>query len=190
MIIRFAVAALLVFSLTACAGSGNPTGGSVPTPVYVRNVCQAMVQWNEDVGAAFQATEERPDTNSSAVIRTDMLDFFDDLQDKTDAMRARVEKAARPDVPDGVGVARELRDALTSASAELAANRTDFAAIPLTDVQPAASIEAAMTVVGEQLEAIHASVGALDGRSPDLRRAREREPACKQLQGQDWSLSS
>lgn len=57
---------------------------------------------------------------------------------------------------------------MATASARLRANRDAFAAIPLSDVQPAASIEGAMTVFGEQVEAVYAAVEWLDERSPAL----------------------
>ena len=111
-----------------------------------------------------------------------MLDFFDALQDATDAMRSRIQKAGAPDVAEGRAAAVDLQQALAGASEELKANRARFAAIPLSDVEPAASIEKAMTVVGDQLEAILSAVMIVDRRSPELRRAREADADCIRLQ--------
>lgn len=179
-----AVASVTTLMLTACGGSESSSTTAVPPAAYVRSVCRAMVQWNEGVAAAYLATEGQTDTNQSASIRRGMLDFFDAIQDRTDAMRARIAKAGSPNVPDGIGVARELRASLTSASAKLKANRASFAAVPLSDVQPAASIEGAMTGFGEQYEAVYKSVERLDEQSPDLRQARQREPACNEFRDQ------
>jgi ubiquinone biosynthesis protein UbiJ len=70
---------------------------------------------------------------------------------------------------------------VSGASQRLRANRDSFAAIPISDVQPAASIEGAMTVFAEQIEAVDAAVDRLGERSPVLRRQREREPACDRM---------
>ena len=174
---------LLALALTACAGSGGGTGAAeaVTPATYVRHVCRALVEWNEEVGSAFSATDARPDSDRPAALRKDMLDFFDALQDATDAMRSRIDKLGAPAINDGRAAAESLQHALAGASDELKANRTRFAAVPLSDVQPAASIEGAMTVVGEQLAAIQSSVVVLDGRSPELRRARETDGNCKRL---------
>ena len=174
---------IVAVALAACAGSGRGTGTSeaVSPAAYMGDVCRALVQWTDDVGSAFAAFDARPDSDRPAAIRKDMLEFFDALQDTTDAMRSRVEQAGAPDIAEGSAAAVGLRDALARASEELKANRTRFAVVPLSDVQPAASIEGAMTVVGEQLEAIQSSVLVLDGRSPELRRAREADSDCTRL---------
>ena len=141
-------------------------------------MCQAVARWDEGVASAYRTSEERPDDDRSSVLRRDILDFFDGVQDATDAMVERVEEAGVPEVPDGEGIARELREAVSTVSRKLDANRTSFAAIPLSDVQPAASIEATMTVFGEQMEAVYAAIDRLDERSPILRDERGRQPAC------------
>jgi hypothetical protein len=174
-------AAALVLALAACGGSEPSTGATVPAGRYVGSVCRAVGQWNDDIASAYRRSEERPDDDRSSVLRRDILDFFDDVQDATTALVGEVEEAGVPDVPDGGGVARELRDAVAAASDKLEANRDSFAAIPLSDVQPAASIEGAMTTFGEQIESVQIAVERLDERSPLLRQARERDPACKEL---------
>lgn len=165
--------------LAGCGGSDPSTAEAVAPVEYVRKVCQAVARWDQGVESAFRTSDERPDDDRPSVLRRAMLDFFDDVQDATDAMVERVEEAGRPEVPDGDRIAGELREAVTAASQKLDANRANFAAIPLSDVQPAASIEGAMTVFAEQVEAVHAAVDRLDERSPVLREEREREPACK-----------
>jgi hypothetical protein len=170
-----------VLTLVACSGSERSPGEAVEPAAYVRQVCQAVARWDEDVGSAYRASEERPDDDRSSVLRRDILDFFDDVQDGTDTMVERVEEAGTPDVAQGEGIARELRDAVSGASQRLRANRDSFAAIPISDVQPAASIEGAMTVFAEQIEAVDAAVDRLGERSPVLRRQREREPACDRM---------
>jgi len=135
------------------------------------------LKWSGAGNAAFNASEESPDFDTSAGIRRRLLRYFDPLQDLTDELRARIDEAGVPDVPDGVGVARGVRSDVATAAARLEANRDAWAAIPLTDVQPAASIEATMTVLGQQLEAVHGSVERLRAH-PDLRPAWEREPTC------------
>lgn len=175
------VLAVLAAVFTACGGSGAGTPGAVEPAAYMRSVCGALVEWNEGVGTAFAETDARPDSDRPADIRRDMLDFFDALQDTTDAMRSRIERAGAPEGPEGAAAATALRDALVKASDTLKSNRARFAAIPLSDVQPAASIEGAMTVVGEQLEAVQASVRLPESRFPALRQARESEPECKRL---------
>lgn len=168
-----------MLALVACGGSEGSTGEAVAPAAYVRLVCQAVARWDEGVESAFRTSEERPDDDRPAVLRRDMLDFFDDVQEATDAMVERVDDAGSPEVPDGDGIARELREALSDASQKLDANRASFAAVPLSDVQPAASIEGAMTVLAEQVEAVHAALDRLDERSPLLRRERARVPACQ-----------
>ena len=175
-----AVSCVLATLLAAC-GSGGSSAEPVPPTAYVRSVCQAMVRWNSDVAAAFRATDARPDSDSSASIRRDMLAFLDAIQDATDAAGRRVGEAGVPELPDGDRVAGELRDALTTAAAALTENRASFAAIPATDVQPAASIEGTMTTVAEQFDAVRASVQRLDDRSPALRDARRDDPSCKEF---------
>lgn len=171
----------VALAVTGCAGSGRTSRSAIPPTAYVENVCRALVEWNEEIGSDFAATDARPDSDRPATIRKDMLDFFDAIQDTTDSLRSRIDKTAAPDVADGPAAARALQQALVDASNKLEANRTRFAAVPLSDVEPAASIEGAMTVVGAQLEAVNASVLLLDERSPDLRRARLEEPMCKRL---------
>ena len=174
---------LLALALTACAGSGGgtDTAEAVAPASYLRHICRALVEWNEEVGSAFSATDARPDSDRPAAIRKDMLDFFDALQAATDGMRSRIDEVGAPAITDGRAAVEGLQRVLAGASDELKANRSRFAAVPLTDVQPAASIEGAMTVVGEQLDAIQSSVLVLDERSPELRRAREVDPDCKRL---------
>lgn len=174
---------VLAVALTGCAGSGrgSETAEAVTPATYVHHVCRALVDWHEEVGAAFSSTDARPDSDRPVAIRKDMLDFFDAVQAATDAMRRRIDKVGAPSLPDDRAAADGLERALAGASDELRANRTRFAAVPLSDVQPAASIEGAMTVVGEQLAAIRSSVLVLDGRSPELRRAREADGDCKRL---------
>jgi hypothetical protein len=168
-----------VLALLSCGGSERSTGEAVTPAVYVRLVCQAVARWDEGVESAFRTSEERPDDDRPAVLRGDVLDFFDDVQEATDAMVERVEEAGSPEVRDGDGIARELREAVSTASRKLEANRASFAAIPLSDVQPAASVEGAMTVFAEQVEAVHAAVDRLGERSPVLRQERARVPACQ-----------
>ena len=175
-------AALVVaLAFTGCAGSATTSESAVAPAAYVRNVCRALLEWNAEVGSAFAATDARPDSDRPAAIRKDMLDFFDAIQSTTDSMRSRIEKTGAPDVADGPAAARALRQALADASDKLKSNRAQFAAVPLSDVQPAASIEGAMTVLGEQLDAVNGSVLRLDERSPELARARSGEPECVRL---------
>lgn len=175
----------LVVAMGACAGSQRSTGEAVAPAEYVRQVCQAVARWDEGVGSAFRRSEETPDDDRSSVLRRDMLDFFDDVQDATDAMVARVEEAGSPQIPEGEGIARELREAVSTASRKLDASRASFAAIPVSDVQPAASIEGAMTVFAEQVDAVHAAVDRLDERSAVLREERARAPGCRGREGDD-----
>lgn len=178
---RFAALMLL---LAGCGGGERTTREAVAAPTYVREVCEVMVRWNDDVAAAFRADEARPDSNRPASIRKDVVDFLDAVQASTDAMRARVAAAGTPDVPNGTAVARDLQAVLEAASAKLKTNRDDFAAIPLSDVQPAASIEGTMTVLAAQFEAVQAAVQRLGEQSPPVREARERDAACKKFREQ------
>ena len=150
----------------------------------MRSVCRALVEWNVEVGKAFAATDARPDSDRPADIRKDMLDFFDAIQDTTDALRDRVGRAGAPEGPGGAAAATVLKEALVKASDALKWNRARFAAIPLSDVQPAASVEGAMAVFGEQLEAVQASVRLPESRSPGMRQHRDSEPECKRLSEQ------
>ena len=176
--------AALMLLLAACGGGERTTREAVAVPAYVREVCEVMVRWNGDVAAAFRADEARPDSNRPASIRKDVLDFLDAVQASTDAMRTRVANAGTPDVPNGTAVARDLQAAVDAASTKLKTNRDDFAAIPLSDVQPAASIEGAMTVLAEQFEAVQTAVQRLGQQSPPVRDALEREAACKKFREQ------
>ncbi|HVF14003.1 MAG TPA: hypothetical protein VM942_05345 [Acidimicrobiales bacterium] len=171
---------------TACGGSGGPTAAADPVApaTYVASVCRAMVSWYVGVGRAFQASDVRPDSDRPEAIRADLLVFFDGVGEATESMLTEVGEAGRPDVPDGAGVAGELRDSLAAVATRLEDNRDEWAAIPLSDVQPAASIEGAMTVVAEQFEAVHVSVDRMGQRSPDLGQAQDREPACEEFETQ------
>lgn len=184
--LRAAVAALAL-GLVACGGSAGTGGAADPVPPddYVRSVCRAVADWNDDVAAAFRATDELPDSDRPATIRRDFVDFFDQLQEATDDMVSRVDDAAQPDIPEGAAAARALRDGVATAADRLEANRDWFAAIPLTDVQPAASLEEALTVMAEQFDAVYASVEGLDDSSSALGQAREREAACQDLRQLD-----
>lgn len=179
---RAASSLVLALLLAACSGSGGSSADAVPATAYVRSVCGAMVRWNSDVAAAFRAADARPDTDSSVTIRREMLSFLDAIEAATDSAGKRVGDAGIPDIPDGAGVALELRDALATAAGELKQNRARFAAIPVTDVQPAASIEETMTTVAEQFDAVRASVQRLDERLPALRDARRDDPSCRELE--------
>jgi len=150
----------------------------------VASVCRTLVRWYEEVGSAFADSEAYPDWDRPASIRAALLVFFDGLQDATEAMVVAVERVGQPDLPDGSDVAGDLEDALAAVSARLDANRAAWAAIPLSDVQPAASIEGSMTVVAEQFEAVHVAVARLDERSPELRRARADDPSCQEFERQ------
>ena len=179
---RLAAAAALALVLTACGGAGRSASDPAEPAAYVRLVCSATAWWGEELESAWAATEAKPDTNRPATIRAEMLEFFDHLHDSTDSLGRRLAAAGTPDVTDGAAIARTLRDGLAAASAELGATRARFAAIPLSDAQPAASIEEAMTAAGEQLEAVQASVMRLGDRSPALGGAQHAEPACKTRQ--------
>jgi hypothetical protein len=78
-----------------------------------------------------------------------------------------------------------LQDGVRAAANELEANRDAFAAIPLSDVEPAASLEATLTVMAEQFDAVYRSVEGLDNAAPALRQARAEEPACHDLRQLD-----
>lgn len=185
--IRILVALSVALGLASCGGSDDAAdAGPVSPDAYVRSVCVAMVRWTANIGAAFEETEARPATDVAAILRTDMLDLFDGVQDATDTMRAEVTAAGNADVPEGVVAARDLQAVVDRASAALKANRADFADIAVTDVQPAASIEGALTVLADQFKAVQEAVGELDRRSPDLRRAREAEPACTEFETLDF----
>ena len=129
--LRAAVAALAL-GLVACGGSAGTGGAADPVPPddYVRSVCRAVADWNDDVAAAFRATDELPDSDRPATIRRDFVDFFDQLQEATDDMVSRVDDAAQPDIPEGAAAARALRDGVATAADRLEANRDWFAAIP------------------------------------------------------------
>lgn len=172
---RFAVASVLVLTLAACGGSNGAPATAVEPAAYVRNVCGAMVQWQEDVGAAFGA--KFTETNDSATIRKEVLRSFDTIRNATDALGTRVEKAGTPKATDGERIARQLRETVVTASTKLAGTRARFAAIEVTDVEPAIHLEGAMIEQGDQVDAVSGSLERLDG-SPELRRERSTEPAC------------
>jgi hypothetical protein len=182
-----AAALVLAFALVACGGSAGTGGAADPVPPddYVRSVCRAVSDWNDDVAAAFRATDELPDSDRPATIRRDFVGFFDQLQEVTDDLVARVEDASRPDLPEGEAAAAALQSGVRAAANELEANRDAFAAIPLSDVEPAASLEGALTVMAEQFDAVYRSVEGLDDAAPALGRAREHEPACHELRQLD-----
>lgn len=183
-----AAALALAVVLVACGGSGRGNGGAadpVPAGDYLRSVCRAVADWNDDVAAAFRATDELPDSDRPAIIRRDFVGFFDQLQDITDDLVGRVEDASRPDLPEGEAAAAALHDGIRAAASELEANREAFAAIPLSDVEPAASLEGALTVMAEQFDAVYRSVEGLDNAAPALRQARARESACHDLRKLD-----
>lgn len=185
--IRILVAMSVALGLASCGGSDDAAdagAGPVSPDAYVRSVCVAMVRWTAGIGAAFEETEARPATDVAAILRTDMLDLFDGIQDATDDMRAEVAAAGRANVVDGDVAARDLQAVIDRASAALKANRADFADIAVTDVQPAASIEGALTVFADQFKAVQEAVGELD--SAELRRAREAEPACTEFETLDF----
>lgn len=181
MVPRFAAISILTLALAACGGSSNTTNGPVVAATYVRTVCRDAVQWDEAVAAAFRAADKRPHSDDESSIRADMLAFFDDVRSATDALVERVDKAGFPQVSDGTGVAGRLRSALAETSGRLAAERKRFAAIRVTDVEPAASIEGAMGAFGEQLDAVKVTVQRLVDSAPALRKAGTSEPACLQL---------
>ena len=179
-----AVVAALALSFTACAGSRAETTAAVEPATYVRSVCRALVEWDEGIESAWGRSQALSTWAGPAAIRSEMVTFFDDLEETTDALHGRVTKAGFPAVSDGEATAGALREALATASGKLTSNRIEFAAIPLSDVQPAASIEGALTVVGEQLEAVEDSLELLEGRNAELARATGSEPECIRFRDQ------
>ncbi len=175
---RLAVASTLVAVLAACGGSkGAPAAPTalVEPFAYVRSVCGALVKWDEAVSPQFGAKSN--ESNDSATIRKQFLDLFEGVEQATDDLGKQLEKAGTPKAAGGDGVARRLRDTVAGASGKLQANRTGFAAIRVTDVEPTIHVEEAMIAQGGQMDAVQGSLQAFDG-SPELRQARERDPAC------------
>ncbi len=175
---RLAVASILVLVFAACGESkGTPAAPTAPVePVaWVRGVCGALVKWDEALAPIFNVKPSN--SNDSAILRREFLHLFDGVQHATEALGTQLEKAGTPRVPGGDGVARRLRARVAGALSKLKANRTSFAAIRVTDVEPAVHVEEAMIAQGEQMDAVSGSVESLDG-VPELRQARQREPAC------------
>ena len=169
----------------ACGGDSGAGGDEVVAPdAYVGKVCQAAVQWNKEVGVAFNDSEWSKSDDSSESIRRGMLGLYDDSRSATYDLRARIDDAGIPDVPDGGAVVRELRASLTAAATRIDAIREEFADIPLTDIQPAASIEGSLTAFAEKTDSVNAAVARLGETSPLLRQARERDPACIEVDKQ------
>jgi len=175
---RLAVASILVLVLAACGGSKSAPAAP-PAPVepsaYVRSVCDALVKWDEAVGPAFGAKSS--ESNDSATIGKQFLDLFEGVEQATDELGKRLERAGAPKVAGGEGVARRLRDTVAGASSKLQANRAGFAAIRVTDVEPTIHVEEAMIAQGEQMDAVQGSLEVFDG-TPELRQARDRDPGC------------
>jgi len=175
---RLAFASILVCVLAACGGSkGSSAAPTAPVEpaVYARSVCGALVKWDEAVSPAFGAKSKG--SNDSATIRKEFLDLFASVEHATDNLGKQLDKAGAPKVAGGEGVARRLRDTVAGASRKLQANRVGFAAIRVTDVEPTIHVEEAMIAQGEQMDAVEGSLEGFDG-TPELRQARERDPAC------------
>ncbi len=175
---RLGVASILAIVLAACGeskgASGAPAKPAEPA-VYVRNVCGALVTWDKALAPVFGVKPS--DSSDSTIIRREFLHLFDSVQHATEALGTQVENAGTPRVSGGDGVARRLRDTVAVASRKLKANRTSFAAIKVTDVEPAVHVEGAMIAQGDQMDAVRGSLDAIDA-APALRQARERDPAC------------
>jgi hypothetical protein len=108
--VRRLVATLLaagcVLVSAACGGGGTKT---VDVDDYVSSVCSALRLWQQHIREGSNVLVTRIDNeNDLSKVREQLVIFYSDAVEETDAMIEKVEKAGAPDVGQGKDLADEL----------------------------------------------------------------------------------
>jgi hypothetical protein len=167
---------LLFILLTSCGG-----GGTSPRD-YVRAVCQATSDWQNDIEKeAISLAGSLSGNAGPAEQKEALVGLLQQLTTVTDRFAGRVESAGTPDIEGGEEAAESLRRSLDELNDAFRDARGQAEDLP-TDSQEA--FEAAAAKVGET---INSSVDVLadpfGDQAEQLASVAESEPACKSLQG-------
>jgi hypothetical protein len=113
--VRRLVATLLaagcVLAVAACGGGGGTK--TVGVEDYAGSVCSALRTWQVHIREGSNVLVTRiDDEDDLSKVREQLVIFYGDAVDETDAMIDKVEKAGAPDLLRGKGLSDELLDRL------------------------------------------------------------------------------
>jgi hypothetical protein len=169
--------ALVALLLAGCGGS---TG--VRPSAYVRSICTALGSWKNTIQSAGLALQSSGAAGASrAVAKEDYQKFVGALLTATTRATGALRSAGTPAVSHGRQLAGSLTGAFAVASRRLPTANAQARSIP-TDTASTFAL-AAGSVTTEIKSALQGLVSVTPGRSPQLRSAAAKQPACQVLQG-------
>ena len=171
------LAAIVAVALTAAACGGS---SGVTAAAYVKSMCTALGSWKTDVeNAGLKLQSSGAATASRPAARDDYRTFISSLVDATRRAASSLHAAGEPNVTGGKPVANALSGAFDRASTKLAQAETQAAAIPTSSAS--AFQLGASSVTAEIRSALEVIGTAAPSKSPALRAAAAKDPACRVL---------
>lgn len=179
-IVRRGLAIAALLSILAVAGCGGTS--QVKPAAYVKSMCTALGNWKNTIqsaGVALQSSGAASAPRPAA--KADYQRFVGSLVTATQRAASDLHAAGAPAVSGGQQIASRLAHAFDTASGRLAQAQTEAKAIR-TD--SASTFQLGASAVTAQIKsALQAIAAVAPGRSPQLRQAAAKEPACQVLQG-------
>jgi hypothetical protein len=169
-------AALTALAIAGCGGSG------VKPSAYVRSVCLALGNWRNTIQSAGVALESSGAASASRpVAKLDYERFVSSLVTATRRATKALRAAGTPSVSGGTRIAASLTHGFDRATRGLERASGQARAIG-TDT--ATAFQLGTSAVNAQIHtALEQIANVSPGKSPQLRTAAGREPACQTLAG-------
>jgi hypothetical protein len=169
-----------VISLIAAAGLAACGGGGVGPQAYVRSVCQAVADWQEEILDRSTSLEDELGPDATPEQGKDALaGFLDGVIADTDGMIGRVEDAGTPDIEGGEEQANRLTEALGQVQEAFRDAREEVDTISTTSPE---AFQQDADALGDSIQSAFDEAGTtFDQPSPELDPIFEEEPACDRL---------
>lgn len=181
--------AAVLLALPACGGddgdSNAADGGGTEPKAWAKEVCGSVGSWLDDVQKSSAAIgETAQNVTSLEEAKSDFVDYFDELVDRTDQMLSEIEEAGDPDLADGAAIGEDFRATIEPMRGALEDARGQAEDLPTDDPQAFAegAVQAGQLVEGEATQ-IAQAFSQLNEKhdTAELQRVFEEEPACTAL---------
>jgi hypothetical protein len=171
---------MAAFAAVLIAGCGGASG--VKPAVYVKSLCAALGTWKSTIQTAgLQLESSGAASAARPVAKRDYQRFVAVLVSATQHAASALQSAGTPAVTNGTQIASGLNRAFVAASRRLAQANAQAQTIPTTS---ASSFQlGASAVTSEIRTALSGIAGVTPRKSPGLRAAAAKEPACQVLRG-------
>ncbi len=169
-----------VLAVLLIAGCGGVSG--VKPAAYVKSLCAALGTWKSTIQTAgLQLESSGAASAARPVAKHDYQRFVAVLVSATQDAASALKSAGTPAVTHGKEIANGLSRAFATASSQLANANTQAQAIPTSS---ASSFQLGASAVTSEIRTALAGIaGVTPRRSPELRVAAAKEPACQVLRG-------